>query len=69
MTMCGSFHELGGMTCIRLKGHAGRCWCKWAPIEGSPGRVMRGEWAMDGGFYHCGYYERNIADIDLEGAA
>lgn len=61
--LCNSFHESGGMRCIRPKGHAGRCWCKWAPLTGSPGYVTRGEWSMVGGFYHIGYVQRRLTEV------
>lgn len=46
---CNSLHKLGGMRCIREKGHEGRCWCK--ATRDSAGAMTRGEWISKGGVF------------------
>ena len=44
---CNSFHELGGMRCIRKAGHDGLCWNR--AIVTKDGRMTRGEWYSENG--------------------
>jgi len=55
--LCNSFHEFGGMRCIRAKGHDGRCWCKAGPADPT-GAITRGEWkSVNGKFVkHYEYF-------------
>ena len=70
---CNSLHEIGGMRCVRQKGHYGYCRCKSEPRAG--GSIMYAEWRFneEGKFRHVGYqsiYPKNAkrdGGIDLLG--
>lgn len=52
---CNSFHELGGMRCVREKGHDGYCHCR--SERRGHGSIMYAEWYFndEGKFRHVGY--------------